>query len=162
LPTFAVSGTYGIQGTNPNQGLPVYTGAATLSIPIWQGGKAKADAVQANAAVAQRKAELADQQQVVELDVRNAYLDMEAATRQVEVSIDNRKLALETLKQSQDRFAAGVTDSVEVVQSQETLASAEQDYISSLYSFNLAKVSLARGIGDAEHTIPDLLKGNQP
>jgi outer membrane protein TolC len=118
--------------------------------------------VQANAAVAQRKAELADQQQVVELDVRNAYLDMEAATRQVEVSIDNRKLALETLKQSQDRFAAGVTDSVEVVQSQETLASAEQDYISSLYSFNLAKVSLARGIGDAEHTIPDLLKGNQP
>ncbi|WP_353069903.1 TolC family protein [Tunturibacter empetritectus] len=160
LPTFALSGTYGIEGTNPNQGISVYTGVASLSIPIWQGGKAKADVVQANAAVAQRKAELADQQQVVELDVRNAYLDMETATKQVTVAIDNRKLALATLKQSQDRFAAGVTTSVEVVQAHETLASAEQDYISSLYSHNLAKVSLARAIGDAEHTIPDLLKGN--
>jgi outer membrane protein TolC len=59
-----------------------------------------------------------------------------------------------------DRFAAGVTNSVEVVQSQESLAAAERDYISSLYSLNLSKISLARAMGNAEDTIPDMMKGS--
>jgi CRP-like cAMP-binding protein len=59
-----------------------------------------------------------------------------------------------------DRFAAGVTNSVEVVQSQETVASAERDYVSTLFSLNLARISLARATGQAERFIPNMLKGN--
>ena len=95
----------------------------------------------------------------VELDVRNAFTDLETATNQVRVAESNRTLALETLQQSQDRFTAGVTTSVEVVQSQQSLAAADQDYVSSLYSHNLAKISLARAIGQAEKGIANILKG---
>ena len=63
------------------------------------------------------------------------------------------------LTQSRDRFAAGVTDTVEVVQSQEAVATAHQNYISSLYSYNYAKISLARAMGAAEEGVKEYFKG---
>jgi outer membrane protein TolC len=120
----------------------------------------KADTEQADAAVSQRQAEYDDQKGVVELDVREAFVDLQVAAQQITMAAENRRVASETLTQSIDRFAAGVTTSVEVVQSQETVASAERDYINSLFSLNLARVSLARATGQAEQFIPNMLKGN--
>jgi outer membrane protein TolC len=94
----------------------------------------------------------------VELDVRNAHIDLGVANDQVATAEDNRKLALETLQQSQDRFSVGVADSVEVVNSQESLAAADHDYVSSLFSQYLAKIRLARAMGEAERDLSDLFK----
>ena len=57
-----------------------------------------------------------------------------------------------------DRFASGVADTVEVVQAQEVVSSAEQDYIASLNAHNLAKASVARATGQAEKIMRDLLR----
>ncbi len=160
LPSANVNGTYGLQGVNPNTGTSVFQAAATLSVPIFEGGRLHADALQADAAVSQRRAELSDQRGAVELEVRNAYIDLETASQQVITAASNRKLALETLQQSQDRFAVGVADSVEVVSSEQSLASADHDYVSSLYSQSIARITLARAIGEAEKELPDLLKGS--
>jgi outer membrane protein TolC len=159
LPTGNVNGYVAVEGVNPNHGNGVFSGQASLSIPIFQGGRIKADEQQAQAAIDQRRAEYEDQRGVVEQDVRNAYLDFQVATDQVKLAQSNRDLALITLQQSQDRFTAGVATSVEVVQSQESLAAADRDYISSLYAHNLAKIDIARAIGQAEATIPTILKG---
>ena len=132
-----------------------------MSVPIFTGGRIHADTVQADAVVIQRRAELSNERRVVELDVRNAYIDLSVANEQVITAESNQKLALATLQQSQDRFAVGVADSVEVVNSQEALASADHDYVSSLFSQNLAKVSLAHAMGEAEKDIPALFKGNK-
>ena len=75
------------------------------------------------------------------------------------VAESNQDLALRTLRQSQDRFAAGVATSVEVVQSQESLAAANRDYVSGLYAHNLSKITLARALGQAETGIANILKG---
>ena len=71
----------------------------------------------------------------------------------------NIDLAEQTLLQSSDRFAAGVTDTVEVVQSQETVASANEEFISSLYNYNAAKIFLARALGSAETVVKEYFKG---
>jgi outer membrane protein TolC len=160
LPSLGVTGDYGVEGVNPNKGAPVFEAAATVKIPIFQGGRVQADVQQADAALSQREAEYDDEKGGVELDVRETYLDLQVASEQIAVAIENRKLAAETLTQSLDRFAAGVTDSVEVVQSQETVASAERDYVSTLFSLNLARISLARATGQAEQFVPNMLKGN--
>jgi outer membrane protein TolC len=160
LPSLGVSGNYGVEGINPNKGASVFQAAATVTIPIFQGGRVRADAEQADAALSQRQAEYADEKGAVELDVRQAYVDLQVATDQIAVAIENRKVAAEILTQSLDRFDAGVTNSVEVVQSQETVASAERDYVSTLFSLNLARISLARATGQAEQFIPNMLKGN--
>ena len=70
-----------------------------------------------------------------------------------------RDLAGETLTQARDRFKAGVTDNLEVVQAQESVASADQAYISSLYTFNIAKIELARAAGVAERAVLAYLGG---
>jgi outer membrane protein TolC len=160
LPSLGVIGDYGVQGVNPNKGVAVFQAAATVTIPIFQGGRVQADLQQANAALSQREAEYEDEKGAVELDVRDAYVDLQVAIEQIAVAIENRKLAADTLTQSLDRFAAGVTNSVEVVQSQETVASAERDYVSTLFSLNLARISLARATGQAEQFVPNMLKGN--
>jgi outer membrane protein TolC len=161
LPSATVSGYYGMQGINPNQGNGVFQASASLTVPIFNGGRIHADTVQADAVVVQRRAELSDERGVVELDVRNAYIDLTVANEQVGTAESNRKLALSTLQQSQDRFAVGVADSVEVVNSQQALAAADHDYVSSLFAQNLAKVALAHAMGEAEKEIPDLFKGSK-
>jgi outer membrane protein TolC len=160
LPTASINGQFGLQGVGPDSASGVFQAAATLSMPIFQGGRIRADTIQADAAVTQRRAELADERGAVELDVRNAYIDLGVANDQVVTAEANRKLALETLQQSQDRFAAGVADSVEVVNSQEAFAAANHDYVSSLFSQYLSRIALAHAMGEAENDLPALFKRN--
>ena len=61
--------------------------------------------------------------------------------------------------QAQDRFAAGVTNGLEVTQAQEAVVTAEENYISTLYTLNLAEASLARAMGTAEKTIKSFFGG---
>ena len=159
LPTLSITGNYGLQGTSPEVGRVTYNGVASLNIPIWQGGRVKADTTQADAILAQRRAEYQNQRTQIEADIRTAYIDLNVAIQQVSVARENQALALETLVQSQDRFGAGVTDSVEVVQAQESLSSANRDYISSLYAQTLAGLHLSQTTGDAEAQISTMLEG---
>lgn len=158
MPTAGVSGQYGLEGVNPNQGSTVFQASASLTIPIFQGGRIAADTAQADAVLSQRRAELADERGAVELQVRNAYIDLNVANQEVTTAESNRKLALETLQQSQDRFAVGVADSVEVVNSQEALAAADHDYVSSLFSQYLARITLDHAMGEAEKDLPELFR----
>ncbi len=157
LPSLSLSADYGAIGENPSQSHGTFTVVGTLRIPIWQGGRAEGDIQQSGAALTQRRAELEDTKSRIESDVRNAFLDLEAAASQVELSRTNQKLARDTLDLTRQKYDAGVSASVEVVQAQESVASADLDYITALFAHNLAKLSLARAIGHANENLPDYL-----
>ena len=158
LPTLSLSGDYGVIGLNPSQSHGTFSVAGTLRVPIWQGGRTEGDIEQANASLAQRRAELEDLKSRVESEVRNAFLDLEAATSQVEVARQNLDVTRETLTLTRQRFDAGVTDTVDVSQAQSSVASAELDYINSVFAHNVAKLSLARATGGAVENFPRYLK----
>jgi outer membrane protein TolC len=157
LPSLTVNGNYGSIGTNPAQASATFSAAATLNIPIWQGGRTEGDIHEAEASLAQRQAELEDLKGQVESDVRNAYLDLQAATNQVKLAQRNLQVNKETLDLTRQRFDAGVTDNVEVVQAQESLTSAELDNINSVFAHNVAKLSLARSIASAADNLQQFL-----
>jgi outer membrane protein TolC len=148
-PVLAVNGDYGVQGPNFGQLHGAFTFQAGVSVPIFTGGRIKGDLTEAEAGLRQRKAEAENLRGQIDYDVRTAFLNLQAAKEQVTVAGQNIDLANENLARSQERFAAGVTDSVEVVQAQQSLASANDQYIASLYSHNLAKLQLARALGIA-------------
>ncbi len=158
LPSLSVSGDYGAQGPNPTSAHGIFAVTGTLNVPIYQGGRVRGDIEQAEAVLTQRRAELADQKARVEQDVRDAVIELQTASGQIKLAASNRDYARETLEQAKDRFTAGISTTVEVVQAQEQVASAESDYISSLFALDLARVSLARATGQAETKIPNLLK----
>jgi outer membrane protein TolC len=149
---------YGVIGPSPGNSHGTFTVTGAVRVPIFEGGRIRGDIEQADAALAQRRAEYQDLHGRIEAEVRTAFLDLTTAADQVAVAESNRKLAAETLKYAQDRFAAGVTDTLEVVQAEESVAAAEQDYISSVYSHNLAKATLARAMGQAGPDIKQFLE----
>jgi outer membrane protein TolC len=158
LPSFAVRADYGVIGTNPSQSHGTFSVVGTVRVPIWQGGRTRGQTEVAEAALGQRRAELEDVKGRIESEMRTAYLDLQASASQVEVARKNIDVATQNLDLTRQRFEAGVSDNVEVVQSQEALATAHTDYINSVFAHNLAKLSLARAIGRAAEALPQFLK----
>jgi len=160
LPALSFSGDYGVAGTYSNLDTHgVFDVRGTLTIPIFQGGRVHGDVLQADAQLEQNRERLENLRAQIDADVRTALLNLESSAQLVTVAQSNASLADESLAQSRDRFAAGVADSVEVVQAEETVASAHEQYISSLYSYNYAKISLARALGAAEDAVKVYFKG---
>lgn len=157
LPSLSLNADYGVIGTNPAQSHGTFSVVGTLRVPLWEGGRAGGSIEQADAALAQRQAELEDIKLEVEGEIRKDYLDLQAAASQVEVSQKNVQVAKETLDLTRQRVDAGVANSVELVQSQESLANAELDYINSVFSHNVAKLSVARATGRAVEDLPKFL-----
>src|SRR5579872_103568 len=158
-PSVDIGGDYGAAGVNVGISHGVFQIGATLSIPITAGGRIHGDVLQAEAALRQSRQELDNLRGQIDYEVRAARLDLAAAADQVEVARSTVDLANQTLIQSRDRFAAGVTDNLEVVQAQEAVANANETYISSLYAHNLAKVELAKAIGWGEEGARQYLQG---
>jgi len=155
-PSGSLSADYGGIGS-PSQLRPTYTVVATLSVPIWNGGRTAGDIEQAQAALSQRRAELEDIRSQVESEIRTAYLDVSAAANQVDVSQQNLDVNHETLSQTRIRFGSGVSTNVDVIQSQDAVSSAQLDYINSVFAHNLAKLSLARAMGNAADKLTQFL-----
>lgn len=159
-PSLSVQADYGDIGVNPANSHGTVNAAAVLKIPIFQGGRIHGEALEASAVLAEARQRLENLRGQVDQDVRDAFLDLKSTADRVAVAKISLDLATQTLQQARDRFASGVTDNIEVVQAQESLASANESYISSLYSYNLAKITLARSMGIAESSFKDYLKGN--
>jgi outer membrane protein TolC len=159
FPSLSFNADYGAAGPHPSTATSVFDVRGTLSIPIFQGGSVHASVLQADARVEQSRERLDNLRAQIDADVRTALLNIQSSAEQVAVARSNIDLAEETLAQSRDRFSAGVTDTVEVVQSQEAVASAHEQFISSLYNYNFAKISLARALGIAEEGVKEYFKG---
>jgi outer membrane protein TolC len=159
FPSLSMDADYGLGGAHPSTATPVADVRGTLTIPIFQGGSVHGDVVQADARLEQSRERLENLRAQIDSDVRTALLNLQSSADQVNVARSNIDLAEQTLTQSRDRFSAGVTDTVEVVQSQELVASAHEQYISSLYNYNYAKISLVRALGIAEEGVKEYFKG---
>ena len=158
LPSLNVDGNYGAAGVNVGNSHGVFQVGATLAIPVFAGGRTHADVLEAESELRQARQQLDNLRGQIDYEVRAALLDLNAAAQQVEVARRNLDLANQTLVQARDRFTAGVADNLEVVEAQDTVASANESYISGLYAHNLAKVSLARAIGFGEEGVKQYLE----
>jgi outer membrane protein TolC len=138
-----------------------YAVEASVTVPIFQGGRVRGQVLQADAQAKQQEAQVEDLRARIEYEVRSALLDVRASDDRVRVARSAAELAGEQLTQAQDRFAAGVSSNIEVVQAQEALATATDNYLSALYAHNLAKISLARAIGLSEARARQFLGGTE-
>ena len=160
-PSVDVDANYGDIGTTPAHSNGTWQVEGGINIPIFPGGKTHSEVLEAESQLRQARSQLGDLGGRIDYEVRTALLDLHAAADQVDVARSSVDLAEQALAQSQDRFAAGVADNLEVVQAQESVASAHESYIQSLYNHNLAKLELAHSIGDAEQGVKRYLKGSQ-
>lgn len=160
VPGLSLNGYYGSIGTNLGRSDATYSVVATVSLPIFTGGRIRSEIQDASAQLDRRQSEQADLLGRVDYEVRNAFTDLKAAESAVHVAEKNSELAQRTLAQARDRFLNGVTNNLEVTQAQQDVAAANENYISSLFAHNLAKLALLRALGSAQKDVTRYFGGN--
>jgi outer membrane protein TolC len=158
-PTIDFEGDYGDIGVNFGNSHGTGDAEGTLTIPLFEEGKLRGDARVAQSQLDQKNAQLSDLQGQISADVRDSILDIKSAQQRVEVARSNVQLATEALSEAQQRYAAGVSDNLAVSQAQQAMAQANDQYVSSLYQHNVAKLSLARALGLADRNYKQYVGG---
>src|SRR3569833_2786304 len=147
LPSLSFNGYYGIDKVNGSPSHGVFSAVGTLNIPILREANIRGESDAAAAQLAAVNAQFDDLRVKLDQQVRSALLDADAAKKLVDVSKSNVDLATQALNDETDRVNAGVDDTLPLVSAQSSLASAQSNYVQSLYRYNLAKLALARAAG---------------
>ena len=150
LPALHFSGNWAELGTYPSNVIPTYTYAGTVSVPLFTGGRIRAQTVRADLDIQKLLQQQADLRNQIALEVKTALINLDSARNQVRVANLGVQLSKEEVEQARDRFNAGVANNIEVIQAQDSLARANDNQIAALYRFNQARADLARAVGQME------------
>jgi len=159
LPSVHVNADYGAIGLTVGSALATYTLGGAVNVPVFNGGRTKGRLLQADADLHQRQTEAEDLKASIHYELQGAFLDLKATNEQLQVATRARELAAQQLTQARDRFAAGVASSVEVVQAQEAVAVAEEQFIDARFGYELAKGAVIRGVGASQDVLKQLIGG---
>ena len=150
LPTLNFNGNWAYEGSSSTTGIPTYTYAAEVSVPLFTGGRIHAEVVKADLEVKKLLQQEDDLRDQIALDVKTALLNLDSARSEVQVANLGVELSKQEVDQSRDRFKAGVANNIEVIQAQDALARANDNQIAALYRFNQARADYARSVGQME------------
>lgn len=150
LPSVRFSGNWTQLGTSPGTIIPTYTYAGSVNVPLFTGGRIRAESARADLEIQRAQQQQADLRNSIALDVKTALINLNSARNEVDVANLGVQLANEEVNQSRDRFQAGVANNIEVIQAQDSLARANDNQIAALYRFNQARADYARAIGQME------------
>jgi outer membrane protein len=150
LPSVRFDGTFSYVGTSGNTTLPTYTYQGSVNLPLFTGGRIRAEAVRADLEIRKLEEQRADLRNQIALDVKTALLNLDSARSEVQVANLGVELSKEEVDQARDRFKAGVANNIEVIQAQDSLSRANDNQIAALFRFNQARADFARSIGQME------------
>ncbi len=157
LPTLSFHGYYGVTeigsiGTTGN-----FSAVGELKFPIFREAGLRGDIDASQAQLDSARSQLDDLRVHIDQQVRSALLDVNANWKLVEVAKSNVELATRELSDETERVNAGVDDTLPLVTAQASLASAQNNFVESLYKYNLSKLALARSAGILEQQYRDYL-----
>jgi outer membrane protein len=150
IPSLRFDGSWAYLGTSSAYGIPTYTYTASLNMPLFTGGRIRAEILRADLEIRKLGQQKDDLRNQIALDVKTALLNLQSARSEVQVANLGVQLSKEEVDQARDRFKAGVANNIEVIQAQDSLARANDNQIAALYRFNQARADLARAIGQME------------
>ena len=150
VPTLAFNGYYGVIGETHGLYHGVFTAQGVLKIPIFEEGRFRGESEVAAAQEIGLRHQIESLRVTIDAQIRASMMDVESSAELVKVARSNVELATEELSDTRDRFAAGVDDSLPVVQAQATLANAQSRLIGTEFQLNQAKLALARNTGVVE------------
>jgi outer membrane protein len=152
LPSLRFDGNWAYLGTSVNTGIPTYQYQGSVNMPLFTGGRIRAEIVKADLELQKIDQQKADLRNQIALDVKTALLNLQSARNEVQVANLGVQLAKEEVDQARDRFKAGVANNIEVISAQDSLSRANDNQIAALYRFNQARADFARAVGQMEKT----------
>ena len=152
LPSVRFDGNWAYFGSSPGSSIPTYQYQGSVSMPLFTGGRIRAEIVKADLELQKIDQQKADLRNQIALDVKTSLLNLQSARSEVQVANLGVQLAKEEVDQARDRFKAGVANNIEVISAQDSLSRANDNQIAALYRFNQARADFARAVGQMEKT----------
>jgi outer membrane protein len=158
-PTVTITGSYGVidvRNTRTNTGFDTATNvqrspanaAATITQPIFRGGRTAAQTRQAeNAVLAQRARLLATEQQVL-ADAVSAYVSVIQNAELVRLNTNNEQVLRRQLQATNERFRVGEITRTDVAQAESRLAGAGTARVQAEGNLQVARAVFQRVIGE--------------
>lgn len=147
FPVVKFDGDYGDIGNTLSHSHGSGEATGQISVPLFKEFELRGEAEIAQSQLDTARAQQSDMKAQVDADVRDALLDIVSTEKQVEVARSSMELAAEALSEAQQRYTNGIDDNLVVSQAQQSVAQANDQYVTSLYRHNVAKLSLARALG---------------
>jgi outer membrane protein TolC len=148
IPSLTVDMFYGIDAnqfaTKDRSGLENlgYAGAATLNIPIWNWGATQSKVRQAELLRHQAQVELSAAQRQAIADLQNFYSEAQTAYDHLQLLKQSTDMAEQSLRLTNLRYQAGEASALEVVDAQNTLTAAGNNYHDGQARYHLALANL--------------------
>lgn len=149
-PDLSLEGVYARQENEPAStfGLNERTyGVVKLNFPFFEGGLRRSEVSEARAKHRQAEYRYTDLKKIIGVEVENSYLIvnreasvLEHLRAEVEYATDNYKLVTK-------QFKHGLADSIDVIDANTLLVTAERDYVNARYVYQLALLRLKRVTG---------------
>ncbi len=150
LPKIEMGGNWGYVGLSAPSSIPTYQYQVTLGIPLFTGGRIRAENAKARIEFDKITRQFEDQRNQIALQVKTAGRQLDAARNEVQVAALGLKLARDEVEDAQERFRNGVANNVEVTTAQDAMARANDNQIAALYRYNQARADLAHATGRIE------------
>lgn len=150
LPTVAVNGFYGVLGQTRGLYHGVFTAQGSVNFPIFKEAQFRGEAEVARAQLMGLRQQIDSLRITIDQQIRSSLLDVQSSNDLVKVARSNVDLSRQELADAVERFRAGVSDNLPVVQAQGTLAASESQLVEQLFQYNLSKLQLARSVGVVE------------
>ena len=116
---------------------------------LFDGNVTKAKVRQAEASLTKSVEQANQKQDVIQLEVRQAYLNMLEAEKRITTSKVTVDKGQEDFKIAQVRYSAGVGTNLDVIDSQLALTQAKTNYIQAMYDYNTSRAKLDKAMGIA-------------
>ena len=150
LPTVAFGGYYGVLGETRGLYHGVFVAQGSLNFPIFKEAQFRGDREVAEAQILGLHQQIDSLRATMEQQIRSSLLDVQSAHDLVKVAQSNVVLSRQELDDAQQRFVAGVSDNLPVVQAEARLAGSQSQLVQTMFQFNTAKLTLARNVGVVE------------
>jgi outer membrane protein TolC len=148
-PTLGFNGNYGAIGDKLDDLPGTFLVQATLSITLFDRDRS-GERIELDSQLRQINDQIGDMARGIEQDLRTALLNLQSAEDQVTVANQSLDLAQKELALAEDRFRNGLSDNIEVITAQNSLAEAQDDRIVALAQHADAEMALARAMGGTE------------
>jgi outer membrane protein TolC len=157
LPTLSFHGDYGVTEVSSIGSHGNFAAIGELKFPIFREADLRGGIDASRAQMDSARAQLDDLRVKIDQQVRSALLDVSANAKLVDVAKSNVDLATRELSDETERVKAGVDDTLPLVTAQASLSAAQNNFVESLYQYNLSKLALARAAGVLEQQYRDYL-----
>jgi len=128
-------------------GITGWQTAIVAEFSLLDGGINKAKIDQAEINLAQVDQSEQQVQQLIEFEVRSAYLNMKEAEKLIKVAEEGIKNSQESFRVAQVKYNEGIATNTEVIDAQSTLIEAETNHLNALYDYNTARAALVKAMG---------------